>query len=84
MECREDRPGAIFGVHSAWACHVARSSVQEMGPQLGAGDPPCVWGKPALSHKELEAMVNDLNPGAVRPYCSRTTGVMPFSKVWRL
>ena len=76
--------------HSAWACQAARSSVHDMGPH----SPELAIlleeenGTPCRTRSCTRWLMILLKmacaPGAVLPYCSSTTGVIPFSTAWRL
>ena len=82
--------GPIRGAHSAWACHAARSSVQDIGPHSSelavrlANEKrmPCRTRMWSLWLIILLKMA--WAPGAVLPNCSRTSGVIPLSRACKL
>ena len=77
--------GPTLGVHSAWACHAALSSVHDSGLHSSelAVRLANEYGMPCRTRSCSRWLMMRLKmacaPGAVRPNCSSTTGVMPLS-----
>ena len=78
--------GPTLGVHSAWACHAALSSVHDSGLHSSelAVRLANEYGIPCRTRSCNRWLMMRLKmawaPGAVRPNCSSTTGVMPRSQ----